>query len=889
MNNESPSSLTRNFLPRGRSTACSEGHQLPAPTTEEEMNALRAMRHVGYGGPFDTAYQLEDRFTSATANPEKYYGNVYNTIVTHVDRISDGMPQTYIMNEKKSTKDFIKANLASEFGLLENNGGSAPTNPQAAVFNPFYLHDKNLFPYDLDLSSQDYKDNDGNSTMDYPFTNCRRCQRICVQYKKKKHYCNIKEITEFDSEAPTDPCASSIPGGISDFSQECFDASNGVLQCQYPGTSQCWEAKWSGASCAMTDRDITDDRPLCVNSDTSSDTTGDRRRRSAAVVVPATFEAAKRTCENMNYKLPTPKNQEQADELYRLIQDEFSEYAFNEYEENDSQFSTFSGGFYLGFQETVVDEDTGETSWIDVYTSESVNFFDWGPKQPADLTADPMYMAVNPQFNGWAVRPGEMQTDDCTVPSQFNGDEPWCKACGENGESCSYYCVDECVSIPDPIIPEVCPVVMTVGAANDWSTYVWKTYFKRYTSVLDGAFEVYGDSGVSDETIMFVAKVAMHYLDSDGDGVVDNDIVAKNLKDHMAHIIIYSDIVTFMRYQDHLGPWKYKDGLQDEFATMTRWAQALHIQDINQLAPGSASDKTVDYVLQHIFMFGLYQNRDEYGIVGIVNGYLDSHSCIDGIDTDCASEANNPHMFKSKDTVPAPKRLMQFYSAVVRSYQGLLGNKCRGELNLKFEDSRQEYDKDPSAPLDQSYLWSGCDIENIHHADGTKTAVTELKEMMTCDGAWNAKDGCLVIPKRQMKPFTTVNSDCFPTWIPVPAPPTNDDSDDTDSCDTGMGLENAPEPVLRAADPNQGWKCFYVSSWVEPGMTNYATKVIDVMQGYFKVYAQDAVSNDKMKYVAAVAATMIDGHNNTGNDQLISKIFYLFYFDICIFLRYFTI
>ena len=96
MNNESPSSLTRNFLPRGRSTACSEGHQLPAPTTEEEMNALRAMRHVGYGGPFDTAYQLEDRFSSATANPEKYYGNVYNTIVTHVDRISDGMPTVAI-------------------------------------------------------------------------------------------------------------------------------------------------------------------------------------------------------------------------------------------------------------------------------------------------------------------------------------------------------------------------------------------------------------------------------------------------------------------------------------------------------------------------------------------------------------------------------------------------------------------------------------------------------------------------------------------------------------------------------------------------------------------------------------------------------------------------
>ena len=39
------------------------------------------------------------------------------------------------------------------------------------------------------------------------------------------------------------------------------------------------------------------------------------------------------------------------------------------------------------------------------------------------------------------------------------------------------------------------------------------------------------------------------------------------------------------------------------------------------------------------------------------------------------------------------------------------------------------------------------------------------------------------------------------------------------------------------------------------------------MQGYFKVYAQDSVSNDKMKYVAAVAAAIIDGHKSKGNDQ----------------------
>ena len=1557
------------------------------------MNALRAMRHVGYGGPFDTAYQLEDRFTSATANPEKYYGNVYNTIVTHVDRISDGVPQTYIMNEKKSTKDFIKANLASEFGLLENNGGSAPTNPQAAVFNPFYLHDKNLFPFDLELrTNQDYKDNDGNSTMDYPFTNCRRCQRICVQYKKKKHYCDIQEIYEFESEEFPDPCASSIPGGQSDYSDDCYDKSEGQYTCQYPGTSLCYAEKWSGGSCAMHDRDITDDHPLCPSSisrcagqpgepstysrtcdivtsgrnicmapgtsrcygsirrsggctlnatdvdmltplcdpcsgntgepsdyssdcdiasdgkftclypgtsrcfamkweggacamniedadedhplcknpcaspsgsdysadcdaasngnytclypgttrcfaekwgggacaltekwadgahplcgnspsvcgvdyseacddasdgkyqcqypgtqrcfeikwgggkcsltpadadsdhplcdpcaspagipsdysadcdaatdgmmtcqypgtsrcfakkwegdrcsmtpqeadsnhpicggpcasppgypsdysaecdnasdgkytcqypgtsrcferkwgggvcameaddadanhplcdpcsspdgltsdysedcdrltlgkfkclypgstrcfaekweassgvcsmtaadadathpicdpcaqdgnasaysaecdaitsgqmtcqypgtsrcfaekwggdkcamkaadadanhplcdpcsspdggsdysaecnyasdgkfkcqypgtsrcfarkwtggacsmnaadadtlhplceapcshpdglstgitdydeecdeasdgkftcrypasdrcfafkweaslgacsltaaeadadhplcsnacsspagypsdfsqecvdasngesaclypgttrcfeakwsgaacsmtdrfadenhplcanvvspcadgcadgsscdyslecdiasggektclypgtercfatkwddppcsltDTdpdvsqcsisSSETSGNRRRRSvpyvptAAAVVPATFEAVKRTCENRGYQLPTPKSQEQADELYRLIQDDFSELNRKNYEQNAAEYTWFSGGFYLGFEETVVDEDTGETSWVDVYTGEPVNFFDWGPKQPVDLTADSVYMAVNPQFNGWAVRPGEMVTDDCTIPSnnQFNGDEPWCKACGDNGEGCAYYCVSECVHVPDPITPEVCPVVKNVGAVNNWSVYVWKQYFSRYTTVLDGAFEVYADSGVSDETIIFVAKVAIHYLDRDGDGVVDNDIVAKNLKDHMAHIVIYSDMDTFWRYQQHLGPWEGKAGLQDEFTTMLQWVQALHIKDINPLAPGSASDKTVDYVLQHIFMFGLYQNRAEYGISVV---YMDDHSCVDGIDADCTTKPNHPHMFKSRDAVPAPKRLMQFYSVVVRSYQGLLGNKCRGELNLKFEDNRIDYNKqyDAEPAVDQSYLWSGCDIENIYNNDGSMTAVTGLMEMVTCGGAWDAEEGCLVIPQRQMKPFTTVNSDCFPVLIPLP--PTSDDSDDTDSCD--VGLESAPEiAVLRVeAKSNLGWKCFEVSDWVEHRfIQNYAQKVIDVMQGHFKVYAQTAVSDDKMKYVAAVAAEIINGHKDEGNDQ----------------------
>ena len=116
--------------PRTRSTACSEGHQLPAPTSEEEMNALRAMRYVGYGGPFDTAYQLEDHNTNVVDNPEKYYGNIYHTLVTYVDRKNEGFPQWYDMNEKQSTKDFIKTNLASHYGLKENLDGTVATNAQ---------------------------------------------------------------------------------------------------------------------------------------------------------------------------------------------------------------------------------------------------------------------------------------------------------------------------------------------------------------------------------------------------------------------------------------------------------------------------------------------------------------------------------------------------------------------------------------------------------------------------------------------------------------------------------------------------------------------------------------------------------------------------------------
>ena len=132
MNNVDPGVLSVQAVPppRSRDTVCSYGHQLPAPTSEEEMNALRAMRHIGYGGPFDTAYQLEDHNTDFITNPEKYYGNVYHTIVSYVDRDNDGVPSVYDMNEKKSTKDFIKLNLASTYGLEEEHGAGKTTNAQ---------------------------------------------------------------------------------------------------------------------------------------------------------------------------------------------------------------------------------------------------------------------------------------------------------------------------------------------------------------------------------------------------------------------------------------------------------------------------------------------------------------------------------------------------------------------------------------------------------------------------------------------------------------------------------------------------------------------------------------------------------------------------------------
>jgi len=268
-------------------------------------------------------------------------------------------------------------------------------------------------------------------------------------------------------------------------------------------------------------------------------------------------------------------------------------------------------------------------------------------------------------------------------------------------------------------------------------------------------------------------------------------------------------------------------------------------------------------------MFGLYQNRDEYGIS---SDYFIAHSCIDGQLADCTTLPNHPHMFKSKNTVPGPKQLMQFYSAVVRSYQGLLGNKCRGESTLRFESNRLEYDE-TKIILDQSYLWSGCDIENIYKDESgvvNVTPVAELIDMMTCNGVWETENGCLVIPKRQMKPFTTVNSDCFPTWInPITPPPTtgddtDEDTDSTDSCDIGISSTPGFAGYYQATDPYEGWQCFFVSKNIENQiMKNYADKEIVVMQGYFSVFAKDGdgVTEDKMRYVAAVAATMINGYN----------------------------
>ena len=749
------------------------------------------------------------------------------------------------------------------------------------MFNPFYLHEENLFPNDLDASN-DYEYNNGNKTVAYPFTNCRRCQRICVQYKTK-YYHDIQRAV-LEPEAPVDPCASFDPDSTeTDYDALCDGASGGNYKCKLPGTSLCFENKWYGGMCALEEKDVTDTIALCPD----LITIGRRSVREAATPppVPATFEAAKQACDNMGpgYKLPTPKSQEEADELYRLIY-QYSEMAADKVR-NDGDMhaqSYFEGGFFLGFQE--IENDDGETSWIDVYTQEPVTFFDWGSKhgladgkyyydfgpdftRPEDLETTPIYMAANPQFNGWAVRPGEMQTadNDCdVVPTQFKGDEPWCKACGESGEGCSNFCVDELITLPNPVTPEICPVVKDVGHDTQWHIYVWKQYFKRYTSILDGAFEVYGDSGVSDEDIIYVAKVAAHYLDSNGDGVVDNDVVAKNLRDHMAHIVIYSETINFNGYQMHLGPWESKDGLQAEFKDMKRWVSTLHVDDVNPLAPGDlGSDKTVDYVLQHIFMFGLYQNRDDYEITSQL---MADHSCIDGknaddegTDRDCIFDKYHPHMFTSKSAVPVIKRLMQFYSAVVRSYQGLFGDKCRAGLKLKIEESRQDYDH--SQATDFSYLWGGCDITVIRFID-MLTPVAELTNMIECSGDWESKNGCLVISNTPMKAFTPENSECFPTWISPPGD--DDDGSESDSCDAG--LESTPEVqvLLRKPDPHFGWLCFYINRNINSKMKDYADKEIDVMQGYFKVYAQNAVTDEKMRYVAAVAATIIDGDTGRG-------------------------
>ena len=59
-----------------------------------------------------------------------------------------------------------------------------------------------------------------------------------------------------------DPCASP-PGHPSDYSVRCDDASGGKYTCQYPGTSRCFERKWSGGVCAMESDDVDDNHPLC--------------------------------------------------------------------------------------------------------------------------------------------------------------------------------------------------------------------------------------------------------------------------------------------------------------------------------------------------------------------------------------------------------------------------------------------------------------------------------------------------------------------------------------------------------------------------------------------------------------------------------------------------
>ena len=102
---------------------------------------------------------------------------------------------------------------------------------------------------------------DGKFTCRYPGTS--RC--FAVKWFAAQGVCSMT-VADADDTHPLCNNACSSPAGYpSDFSQECVDASNGESACLYPGTSRCFETKWSGVKCAMTDRFADENHPLCPN------------------------------------------------------------------------------------------------------------------------------------------------------------------------------------------------------------------------------------------------------------------------------------------------------------------------------------------------------------------------------------------------------------------------------------------------------------------------------------------------------------------------------------------------------------------------------------------------------------------------------------------------
>ena len=116
-----------------------------------------------------------------------------------------------------------------------------------------------LTPGPTDYDEECDEASGGMFTCRYPGTD------RCFEMKWDGGRCSL-HATGADAHLPLCSNACSSPAGYpSDFSQECVDASNGESACLYPGTTRCFETKWSGAACSMTDRFADENHPLCPN------------------------------------------------------------------------------------------------------------------------------------------------------------------------------------------------------------------------------------------------------------------------------------------------------------------------------------------------------------------------------------------------------------------------------------------------------------------------------------------------------------------------------------------------------------------------------------------------------------------------------------------------